>query len=96
MANRSSVVESEKNCRSTATGQWTAKRKNENEKFQTIEGDWMVGPLGKIASSFWPTSRKRGGDRTTTLRRRVVGAATPPPTIVAYVVASMDNALYDN
>jgi len=29
--------------------------------FQTIRGDWMVGPLGVVVSPFRPTSRIEGG-----------------------------------
>jgi len=45
----------------------------EDFKFQTIGGNRMVGPLGKVASPFRSTYRKRGGDCITTTRRRVVG-----------------------
>jgi len=30
------------------------------EEFQTVGGDRMVGPLGVVVSSFWPTSRIEG------------------------------------
>jgi len=39
-----------------------------------IGGDRIVGLLGKIASPFRPTTRKRGGDPTTTMRQRDVTA----------------------
>jgi len=35
-----------------------------NGKFHTIGGDRMVGTLGKVASPFRLTTRKRGGDRS--------------------------------
>jgi len=46
-----------------------------NEKMK-IPYDWRRPDgrsLGKVASPFRPTTRKRGGERTTTLRRRDVG-----------------------
>jgi len=45
------------------------------EKIRTIEGDRMVGPLGKVASPFRPITRKTGGDSITVIRRRDVGYA---------------------
>jgi len=41
---------------------------DEKRKFQTIRVDRIVGPFGKIASLFRPTTRKRSGDCTSTTR----------------------------
>jgi len=72
---------------------------NTTEKFQTIGGDRMVGPLGKVASPFRPTTRKRGRDRTTTIMRRDVGSpwsSSTPPSLGRGLVEPPPTALQND
>jgi len=38
----------------------------------------MAGPLKQVASSFWPTARKKGVNCSTMMSRRDVGAGRGP------------------
>jgi len=54
---KGTAIENENHCLPAATGQWTAKRKNKNEKFQTIGSDQMVKSLEEsslaISAHYW-------------------------------------------
>jgi len=54
----------------------------------TIGSDWMIGPLGKVASSFRLTTRKKDGDCTTSMMSCC-------ETLVQYKSKPLRHAIFD-